>query len=97
MVAGVVHLVAPTSQILPLKAFGADGVGYIYDVINAIYYAVDVGGATVINMSFDYGQTQSKEMKAAFNYANSRGVICPKAAGNSGHKAVLYTSANRNV
>jgi len=97
MVAGVVHLVAPTSQILPLKAFGADGLGYIYDVINAIYYAVDVGGATVINMSFDYGQTQSKEMKAAINYANSQGVICVAAAGNSGQDVVVYPAGNGNV
>jgi subtilisin family serine protease len=97
MVAGIVHLVAPTAQILPLKAFSADGIGYVYDVISAIYYAVDVGGATVINMSFDYGQTQSKDMRAAINYANSRGVICVAAAGNSGQDVLVYPAGNGNV
>src|SRR5216684_2234557 len=28
MVAGIIHLVAPTAQIMPLKAFSADGSGY---------------------------------------------------------------------
>jgi subtilisin family serine protease len=97
MVAGIVHLVAPTAQILPLKAFSANGVAYLYDVISAIYYAVDEGGATVINMSFDYGQTQSKEMRATINYANSKGVICVAAAGNSGQDVIVYPAANGNV
>lgn len=97
MVAGIVHLVAPGAQILPLKAFNANGVGYVSDVIAAIYYAVDVGGATVINMSFDYGQSQSKDVKAAINYANSKGVMCVAAAGNSGHDVLVYPAANGNV
>ena len=39
MTAGIVHLVAPTAKILPLKAFSADGSGYLSDVLRAIYYA----------------------------------------------------------
>jgi len=38
MVAGVVHLVAPTALILPLRAFGSDGTGYLSNVLRAIYY-----------------------------------------------------------
>lgn len=97
MVAGIVHLVAPTTKILPLKAFTADGQGYVYDIVAAIYYAVDVGGATVINMSFDIGSTQSHELKMAINYANSRGAMCVAAAGNSGEQIVVYPAANDNV
>ena len=51
MVAGIVHLVAPTAQIMPLKAFTADGTSRTFDIVRAIYYAVD-HGARVINMSF---------------------------------------------
>src|SRR6185503_1001514 len=51
MVAGIVHLVAPTARILPLKAFKADGTGYTSDVIRAIYRAVQQN-ANVLNMSF---------------------------------------------
>ncbi len=37
MVAGLVHLVAPTAQIMPLKAFNADGTSTVFDVVRAIY------------------------------------------------------------
>src|SRR6266849_4492517 len=43
MVSGIVHLVAPTAQIMPLKAFKADGTGYLSDVLRAIYFAVQNG------------------------------------------------------
>src|SRR5207248_3133153 len=52
MVMGVIHLVAPTAQLLPLKAFKSDGTGTLSDILQAIYYAVQ-NNANVINMSFD--------------------------------------------
>src|SRR5713226_4971518 len=55
MVAGLVHLVAPTAKIMPLKAFNADGTAKTSDIVQAIYYAAD-HGANVINMSFSLGQ-----------------------------------------
>jgi len=42
MVAGIVHLVAPTARIMPLKAFRADGSGYLSDVLRAIYFATQM-------------------------------------------------------
>ena len=39
MVAGVVHLVAPTARIMPLKAFDASGAGYTSNIIRALLYA----------------------------------------------------------
>src|SRR2546426_9667854 len=51
MVAGIIHLVAPAARIMPLKAFEADGTAHLFDILRAIYYAVD-HGAKVINMSF---------------------------------------------
>ncbi|HWC19120.1 MAG TPA: S8 family serine peptidase, partial [Terriglobales bacterium] len=90
MVAGVVHLVAPQAHILPLKAFDGHGIGHIYDVVNAIFYAVDVGGANVINMSFDYGHAQSPMLKLALWYANMRGAICVAAAGNGDSSMAVF-------
>src|SRR6267142_1368634 len=52
MVMGVVHLVAPTAMLLPLKAFHSNGTGNLSDILRAIYYAVQ-NNANVINMSFD--------------------------------------------
>src|SRR2546426_9603627 len=40
MVAGIIHLVAPTAQIMPLKAFKADGTSNLFDIRRAIYFAV---------------------------------------------------------
>src|SRR5207237_6532820 len=37
MVMGVIHLVAPTAQLLPLKTFKADGTGFLSDILQAVY------------------------------------------------------------
>lgn len=93
MVAGLVHYVAPTARILPLKAFKADGSGSLYDILQAIYYAVG-RGAKIINMSFSMDEP-SAELQAAIAYANSRGVVCVGSAGNSGSRVVVYPAGYR--
>jgi hypothetical protein len=95
MVAGLVHLVAPTARIMPLKAFRADGTSTVFDVVRAIYYAVD-NGARVINMSFS-ATAASSEITRAINFATSRGVICVASAGNLGEETLVYPGALRNV
>src|SRR3989441_7540692 len=95
IVAGIIHLVAPTAQIMPLKAFTADGSSNLFDILRAIYFAVD-HGAQVINMSFSTEQ-RSAEMKRAINYAVSRGVICVSSAGNNGSRLRVYPAAFDNV
>jgi subtilisin family serine protease len=91
MTAGLVHLVAPTAQIMPLKAFGPDGTGYASDVLRAIYYAAK-NGADVLNMSFDFS-TSSPELASAINYAQKQGIICVAAAGNDGKNTQVYPAA----
>jgi subtilisin family serine protease len=95
MTAGVVHLVAPRAKIMPLKAFGPDGSGYVSDVLRAIYYAVKKD-AEVINMSFSFG-TPSPELERAIDYATSRGVICVSSVGNDGLKTIVYPAGLDNV
>src|SRR5205807_8360965 len=95
MVAGIINLVAPTAQIMPLKAFEADGTAHLFDIRHAIYYAVD-HGAKVINMSFSTEQ-RSAELKRAISYAASRGVVCVSAAGNNGSRQRVYPAAFDNV
>ncbi|HET6930501.1 MAG TPA: S8 family serine peptidase, partial [Candidatus Acidoferrum sp.] len=67
MVMGVIHLVAPNAQLLPLKAFQSNGTGYLSDILRAIYYAAQ-NNANVINMSFDF-KTASQELSNALDYA----------------------------
>jgi subtilisin family serine protease len=80
MVAGVVHLVAPTAQIMPLKAFRGDGTANLSDILRAVYYAAD-HGAHVINMSFTLTKP-SAELGNAIDYAQGMNAICVAAAGN---------------
>jgi subtilisin family serine protease len=95
MVLGIVHLVAPTARLLPLKAFRSDGTGYTSDIIRAIYYAVQ-NHANVINMSFDF-MNASKEFADAIAYAGQNGVVCVASAGNDGAQEVVYPAALKGV
>ncbi len=94
-VAGVLRLVAPQSRIMPLKAFGADGTGFLFDVIRALYYAVDQG-AQVVNMSFTC-DCNSRELAAAIRYAEDQGVLLVGSAGNDGALTRLFPAAYTNV
>src|SRR6266851_5133176 len=95
MVAGIVHLVAPTAQIMPLKAFRADGSGYLSDVLSAIYFATQ-NGANVINMSFSVA-TYSQEMARATKFASHHQVICVASAGNDGKEETVYPAGLASV
>jgi hypothetical protein len=94
MVLGVIHLVAPTVQLLPLKAFHSDGTGSLSDILRAIYYGVQ-NNANAINMSFDF-KTPSPELAKALDYASQLGVICAASAGNdaqAGPPNLVYPAA----
>jgi hypothetical protein len=91
MVMGVIHLVAPTAQLLPLKAFKSDGTANLSDILRAIYYAAQ-NNANVINMSFDT-KTPSTELKDALDNADQLGVICVASAGNDGVQETVYPAA----
>ncbi|HEV2489212.1 MAG TPA: S8 family serine peptidase [Candidatus Acidoferrales bacterium] len=91
MVAGVIHLVAPTAKILPLKAFQSDGTGTLSNILRAIYYA-EQNHANVINMSFEI-KSYSPELARALHSANNAGIICVAAAGNDGKDELVYPAA----
>ena len=88
MVAGVIHLVAPTAKILPLKAFRADGTGYTSDILRAIYSAI-LQQANVLNMSFTLA-AYSQEVATALNLATLSGTVSIAAAGNSSQDQLVY-------
>jgi hypothetical protein len=95
MVAGIVHLVAPTAKILPLKAFSADGTGYASNIIRAIYFAT-AQGSNVVSMSFSFSSSLGA-MSDAVKYANRQGVICVAAAGNEGEEIRVYPASYSQV
>lgn len=91
MTTGLVHLVAPTAKILPLKAFSANGTGYLSNVVAALYYAVQ-HNANVVNMSFDVSSS-SAALNQAISYANQKGLILVASAGNENTSAPVYPAA----
>jgi subtilisin family serine protease len=95
MVMGIIHLVAPTAQLMPLKAFSANGNGSLSNILAAIYYAVQ-NHANVINMSFDF-TSSSTELTNAINYANQHNVICVASSGNDGKNEMVYPAGLRGV
>jgi len=94
MVMGVIHLVAPTAQLLPLKAFKSDGTADLSNILRAIYYAVQ-NNASVINMSFD-AKTASTELQTALNYASQLLLVSVASAGNDGVQETVYPAALQN-
>jgi len=95
MTAGIVHLVAPTAKIMPLKAFRADGSSNLSDIIRAIYYAAD-HGANVISMSFSIPQS-SPGLQAAIQYALNKNVATVASSGNDGAKTLVYPASYGGV
>jgi subtilisin family serine protease len=95
MTTGLVHLVAPKAQILPLKAFTANGTGNLSNIIAAIYYAVQ-HHANVVNMSFDVS-SPSAALSQAISYANQAGVVLVAAAGNESTSAPVYPAALNSI
>ena len=95
MTSGIVHLVAPTAQIMPLKAFHADGTGNLSDVLCAIYYATQ-NGANVLSMSFDF-TSYSPELARAMGYATDNGLIGVASVGNDGEQVVVYPAGRASL
>ena len=78
-VAGIIALVAPSAQIMPVRVLNSDGVGTYFDVIGGIIYAVD-HQADVINLSLS-GTQDTPLLRAAIEYAWKHEVIVVAAAG----------------
>jgi subtilisin family serine protease len=90
-VAGIVHLVAPEAQIMPLRVLDANGDGDIFTVAEAILYAIH-NGADVINLSLGT-PSKSDLLKDVVREATRNGVVVVAAAGNLNSKNPQYPAA----
>jgi Subtilase family len=95
MVAGILHLVAPTAHIMPLKAFGPDGTGSLSNILRAIYYASQ-NNVNIVNMSFDM-TSPSQALANAISSAEKNGVLFVASAGNDGEMEMVYPAGLANV
>ena len=91
-VAGIVHLVAPSAQIMPVRVLDSDGRGEAYALAEAIQFAAD-NGANVINLSLGMG-TKSNSLKDIIRQVTQQGVLVVSAAGNLGQDEKQYPGAN---
>jgi subtilisin family serine protease len=91
MVASLISAAAPNAQIMPIRAFNADGSAQLSDVVAAIYYAVN-NGAKVINMSFDLDSADDT-LEDAIEFATAQGVICVASTANVSSAAPVFPAA----
>ncbi|MFQ5571050.1 MAG: S8 family serine peptidase, partial [Rhodothermales bacterium] len=82
--------VAPDSKLVPLRAFGADGIGEDDDVAAAIIYAAQMG-VDVVNLSFG-DVFFSPIMREAIQFAVDKGTVIVASAGNLGGDGPHYPS-----
>jgi subtilisin family serine protease len=95
MVAGILHLVAPTAKLMPLKAFAPDGTGNLSNILRAIYYASQ-NNVNIVNMSFDI-TSPSQELATAINAGEKNGIVFVASAGNDGEMEMVYPAGLANV
>jgi subtilisin len=87
--------VAPGGQILAVKALGADGSGYISDVVEAVDWAMNNGSQV---MNFSLGTTyDSQTLEDKLNEAAAKGIVLVAAAGNTSGGSLLYPAAYGSV
>jgi thermitase len=79
-VAGIINLVAPQANLMPLRALDKDGYGSTFHVAEATAFA-DTNGANVINMSLG-SPSWSRLLNEKVVEAISHGRVVAAAAGN---------------
>lgn len=94
-IAGLIAHIAPECRILPVRAFGPDGVADVFTVASAIKYAAD-HGARVINLSLGSPEAHPLLVEA-INYAKERGAVLIAATGNENSAAPQYPSRSEDV
>ncbi|MET0417219.1 MAG: S8 family serine peptidase [Actinoplanes sp.] len=92
-----ISAIAPDATILPIRALGANGSGYMSDTAEGILWAAD-HGASVINMSLG-SSSKVTAVSNAITYARSKGVVVVASAGNSRAKGspINYPAADQGV
>lgn len=87
--------VAPDASIMPIRVLKPDLSGSARTIAMGLRFAAD-HGADVANLSIA-GPSGARVLKAAIDYASSRGVTIVAAAGNDGHSSVSFPAAYPEV
>lgn len=90
-VAGIVNLVAPRADLMPLRALDREGNGSVFHVAEATAFA-DANGADVINLSLG-APSWSRLLWKKVNEAINHGSVVVAAAGNYGSVQPQYPAS----
>lgn len=91
-IAGIINLIAPEAQIMPLRVLNSDGRGANFATANAILFAA-LNGADVINLSLG-SSVRSALLNDVLEQAADLGVVVVAAAGNGNTDAKQYPAAD---
>ena len=90
-VAGIVHQVAPTARIMPVRILDDDGSGTTWNAAEGMFWAA-LHGAKVINMSLG-SHGSASVLRDAVRAITAEGVLVVAAAGNDGKDRTMYPAA----
>ncbi len=95
-VAGIIALVAPDADLLPVTVLNDAGQGRVFATVQGIYHAVEQG-ADVINLSLST-HSQHHILRDALAYARAQGAVLVAAVGNDGREHPYpLPASNENV
>lgn len=94
-VAGIISLVAPDAQIMPLRVLDSDGRGNDFLLAEAIQFAA-LNGADVINLSLGM-PSDSEMLEDVIQGVTATGVVLVAAAGNLNSNIAQYPAAFAGV
>lgn len=83
---------APGARIVPIRALGADGTGWMSDVAAGIVWGADHGARVIVVAAGS--PTPLRLVGDAVAYATRRGALVVAAAGNAGAAAVDHPAAD---
>lgn len=95
-VAGIVALVAPNAQIMPLRVLGSDGRGDIFRLTEAILYAAE-NGASILNLSLGTARESDLLEDVLEDVRKDHDILVVAAAGNLHSTAPQYPAAENEA
>ncbi|HDS00906.1 MAG TPA: hypothetical protein ENO07_02700, partial [candidate division Zixibacteria bacterium] len=92
---GLIQLISPNCQIIPLRALGEGGKGNGFAIAKSIYHALE-NNADVINMSFGTYK-DSYLLRTACQAAHNAEILLVAAGGNDSTDVPIYPAAYEGV
>jgi hypothetical protein len=94
-VAGIIHLIAPSARLLPIRILDSDGDGSAWRIAKGLL-AARAAGATIVNLSLGAGNL-GRLVERIVKDVTETNVIVVAAAGNDGIDLYRYPAAYSEV